>query len=220
LLCEGYSQLLGVDFNNPPYLWSTGETTQSIIIAEPGLYWINSGAGDCFTSDSVYLTSAPTPEIDLGPDTLICKDDTLRLSAGDSTYRYLWSTHATTSSIVVSNPPQHVWVEAYLGTCMALDDKIIELDPCLCIYVPNAFSPNGDDSNDGFKVIHCPLDEYLINVYNRWGEKLYTSTDPDASWDGTYDGVQQPVGVYVYYIQAKEHEGWSKFLEGNVTLLR
>jgi gliding motility-associated-like protein len=87
--------------------------------------------------------------------------------------------------------------------------------------IPNGFSPNGDGTNDFFPVIHSSnLAEYHIAIYNRWGEKMFETTNKDQAWDGTYKGKEQELGVYVYYIEYKFESQKAEFTKGNVTLLR
>ncbi len=90
---------------------------------------------------------------------------------------------------------------------------------------PNAFTPgNGDNLgiNDVFKPVTQVgiifIDQF--DIYNRWGQKIYTSNDPQASWDGTVDGQPAPTDVYVYYIQYRRGDGSLIVTHGEVTLLR
>ena len=87
--------------------------------------------------------------------------------------------------------------------------------------VPSGFSPNGDGKNDYLHVLNvgvATLQEF--RVYNRWGEMVYQTSDiNDRGWDGTLNGKPQPVGTYVYYVEAT-CEGKSISLKGNVILLR
>ena len=92
------------------------------------------------------------------------------------------------------------------------------------VNVPNAFTPNGDGINDVFQVVmsNAPF-ELVVNIFDRWGELIYTSTDPDDFWDGTYDGIPAQDGVYVYTVRYRSIADAgvvSKQLTGHVTLLR
>jgi gliding motility-associated-like protein len=87
------------------------------------------------------------------------------------------------------------------------------------IDMPNAFSPSG--ANKLFKPSKrgiATLKEFAI--YNRWGNKVYSSTNIDAGWDGTKDGTALPMGVYVYVIEAVTDSGKIFTKQGNVTLIR
>lgn len=91
-----------------------------------------------------------------------------------------------------------------------------------CIEVPNAFSPNGDGLNDKFYCIYtCPVKEYHIRIFNRWGEMVFESYDFRQPWTGTKGGLYLEQGVYVYLIEyAPESTGIIKSLKGNIHLLR
>ena len=218
-VCDGLGKYLSANISNPPYLWSTGATTATILVQEPGTYWLHVGSATCASSDTITLSVVPSPHIELGNDTMLCADDTMVVSTADMPYEFLWSNGETDLSVTVRNPPQIVTLMATLGSCTVIDKKEIGLDPCRCIYVPNAFSPNDDGYNDGFQIIHCPVQNYVMRIYNRWGEKVFETNDPDATWNGLHRGKDAPVGVYVYYIQCVA-EGMPIFREGNISLLR
>ncbi len=88
------------------------------------------------------------------------------------------------------------------------------------IFVPNAFSPNGDGRNDVFYVRGNAIDEMYMAVYNRWGEKVFETSDPNEGWNGTFKGKELPPDVFGYYLQLKCLNGEEYFKKGNVTLLK
>ncbi len=89
------------------------------------------------------------------------------------------------------------------------------------LLIPTAFSPNGDGANDVFRALNKNLVKYDLQVYNRWGEKIFETTDPVEGWDGVYDGIRQPLGVYVWQCSYQFSESQkSKTAKGNVTLMR
>lgn len=95
-------------------------------------------------------------------------------------------------------------------------DYIISSPPV----VPSAFSPNGSGENEIFYVLGGPFTEMELRIYNKWGELIFVSTSQAVGWDGTRDGVMQPVGVYVYTVHAVTPDGQAHYLEGDVTLVR
>lgn len=88
--------------------------------------------------------------------------------------------------------------------------------------VPNVFTPNGDGQNDEFRVVYRSLKKYSIVIFNRWGRKVYESTNPAEGWDGTVGGGMAPPGVYFYYIEAESYnkDEQIKPLKGPVHLIR
>ena len=86
--------------------------------------------------------------------------------------------------------------------------------------VPNAFSPNGDGKNECFRVKYFGLiSELQFAIYNRWGEKVFFTNNPNDCWDGTYKGAPCNPGNFVYYIKAKTTCGPVE-RKGNVLLIR
>ena len=88
------------------------------------------------------------------------------------------------------------------------------------LYCPNAFTPNGDGINDVWKVRSETVSSIEIHIYDQWGELLFTSTNIENGWDGTYKGTKEPVGVYVYYVDAVMNDGQNIKRKGTVTLLK
>lgn len=88
------------------------------------------------------------------------------------------------------------------------------------VFVPTAFSPNGDGENDQLFVRGNNLEEFSFVVYNRWGQKVFETTDKDFGWNGTFKNEFLPPGVYGYYLSAKCYNGQDYFKKGNVTLVR
>jgi gliding motility-associated-like protein len=90
------------------------------------------------------------------------------------------------------------------------------------VEIPNAFTPNGDGSNDAFRlaIIEGVVVLERLEVYNRWGQKVYESTDAAAEWDGRTDGKDAPSDVYVYKIRYRRGDGSLVLDSGEVTLLR
>ncbi|HQI70953.1 MAG TPA: gliding motility-associated C-terminal domain-containing protein, partial [Bacteroidales bacterium] len=88
------------------------------------------------------------------------------------------------------------------------------------IYVPNAFTPNGDGKNDVLFVRSKMLSEFNFLVYDRWGEKVFETQDIDKGWDGKFKGKACDPGVFVYYLDATCHNKLQYVKKANVTLIR
>ncbi|MCD6011266.1 MAG: gliding motility-associated C-terminal protein [Flavipsychrobacter sp.] len=87
--------------------------------------------------------------------------------------------------------------------------------------VPTAFTPNGDGINDVFCVTNLAWGRLVeLSVYNRWGQRVFTTTDNTKGWDGTFNGIQQDMGVYHYYITVEREDKTPVHHKGDVTLIR
>ncbi|MBV8254859.1 MAG: gliding motility-associated C-terminal domain-containing protein [Chitinophaga sp.] len=151
------------------------------------------------------------------------------VSVGDSTHFVAPSSGANGLSHTVTNlqPNQNVtiYVKAIgVGTCQnslltAVTDKTTNPNGNNC-YVPNLFSPNGDGINDIEYVYGTAIAQLEFRIYNQWGQLVFESRDQRQGWDGTMNGVKQPVGVYVYILKATMQDGTVVTKKGNVTLMR
>ncbi|MEL6804660.1 MAG: gliding motility-associated C-terminal domain-containing protein, partial [Bacteroidota bacterium] len=91
------------------------------------------------------------------------------------------------------------------------------------VYLPNAFSPNGDNRNDVLRVRSNFLDditEFDFMIFNRWGQEMYRSFDPFGQWDGTFEGETLEPDVYGYYLRLVCPTGEELIQQGNVTILK
>jgi len=87
------------------------------------------------------------------------------------------------------------------------------------LFIPNAFTPNGDGENDVL-FVRGELDEIFISIFNRWGEKIFESTDQSIGWDGTYKGNLVEPGVFVYHLTTKCGDTDEIFKKGNITVIQ
>ena len=88
------------------------------------------------------------------------------------------------------------------------------------MFVPNVFTPNNDGKNDLLYVYGNYIDKLDMRIFNQWGEQVMVINNRTTGWDGTYRGKPQPVGVYVYSLQATLADGRTVKLKGSITLMR
>ena len=89
------------------------------------------------------------------------------------------------------------------------------------LYAPNAFSPDGDGINDFFNISGQKIEDFQIEIYNRWGQMVYKSIDLSNGWDGTFNGKNLPTGTYVYKIKTREFGVNQNLIKsGSVALVR
>jgi gliding motility-associated-like protein len=112
-----------------------------------------------------------------------------------------------------------VKVRAENETCSFTDSLVVTISES-AISAPNAFTPNGDEINDEFRVSYKSIIEFQGVIFNRWGNKLFEWTDIQKGWDGTYKGKAVKEGPYFYVIRAKGSDGIVYNLKGDINLLR
>ena len=170
-----------------------------------------------------------------GPDT-ICTGQTTRLlataSGNASVYTYQWVPAASLSAGDVPDPiaePQETtdYIVTVMGDgqCPASASVTVFFMDTECaepyIFVPKAFTPNGDDNNDKFIVRGANIKEMHFIVWDRWGEKVYETKDILAlGWDGTYNGKESTPDSYAWYLEVTCGNGATYVNKGNVTLLK
>lgn len=116
----------------------------------------------------------------------------------------------------------------YYITLIAIDEKgcrdtvvkPINIEEEWWVYIPNAFTPDGDRSNNDFRASTIGIREFAIQIFNRWGEMVFEAKDPRFIWDGTYNGTYAQDGTYTYKVHFITNSGREKNLVGHVILLK
>lgn len=95
----------------------------------------------------------------------------------------------------------------------------VEIVPAMSIYIPNTFTPNGDGLNDTFGVAGEAIKDFRMQIFNRWGQLIFETSNANEKWDGTYAGQMVPMGVYVYKVSAGSPNGQKQIKEGNINVI-
>jgi len=179
---------------------------------------------DTIVSKQVQVNGLPV--VNLGPDTSLCTGsgsiilaDNINGSTPGASW--LWNTGATTPSITVSQYGLY-YATVNVNGCSNMDSVNVKNDCYLS--VPNAFTPNGDRSDDYFlprQLLSMGATEFTMNIYDRWGQLIFKTDNVNGrGWDGRFNNVKQPTGVYIYVIDVAFKNGVRQHYQGNVTLLR
>ena len=143
----------------------------------------------------------------------LCKDSTVILNKSsyaerrtkDNSTIYKWCTKARTPSIEVKKPGRYSLLEQY-GCTKKPVNYLVERKNCFCdFYVPNSFSPNGDNINDVFKpnlgCLDASIIQYELSIFNRWGNLVFQTNDVSTAWDGSYKNKQLSNDIYLWTIR-------------------
>ncbi|MFT4565195.1 MAG: hypothetical protein ACI9FN_000144 [Saprospiraceae bacterium] len=214
--------------------WSTGSNAvQSISVNSPGTYTVNYNAEFCPGESSIELTEADFDTAPSGEIEGICNSSQtsyVLTVTGNNIINREWSTGSNSTSIAVTEAGDYsVTLTGPCGDEVDVQISVSEEDISNCIIIetetclifPNVFIPRDrEDINKTFgPKIDCPVSNYELNIYNRWGEKIWNTTDVNTKWDGLLDGDSAPGGVYFWWARYGE-ESNPIVVEGDVTLLR
>lgn len=194
-------------------------------------------ANGCIDTASFTITEPNEVSINIAPDSAVMNlSEELQLSATsnyDPMAQYLWSPSVGLSCTTCPNPTVssltsmqyqvQVSVDINGNMCTAIDNVSVTVIPNYDLYIPNAFTPDGNGVNDYFELFgNKQAIQYLeVQIFNRIGEKIFESNDIFFKWDGKYKGVVQQPGVYVYTINTVFIDGHRKEIyKGGITLIR
>jgi gliding motility-associated-like protein len=183
------------------------------------------------SKDTVTVKVLPPIKAFAGRDTAVVVGQPLQLNASGGV-AYAWSPAIGLSATGTSNPVANysvasegvqykvlVFNEAGCADSIYINVKVFDTKPL--IFVPTAFTPNGDGKNDKVRPIAAGMVriEYF-NIYNRWGHLVFSTQIDGHGWDGTIGGQRQDTGVFIWTAKATDYKGKPYFQKGTVALIR
>jgi len=183
-------------------------------------------------TDSVYINVIPPAKAAFNsyPDSPLVRETVTFVNQSLNASSYLWEFGNKDTSRQVSPDYKYYETGKYNVALIAYG-----LDHCpndtafgfvnvvnflVTIYIPNAFTPNGDATNNIFDIQGVGIKSYSYNIYNRWGEHIFEATTGHTGWDGTFKNQDVPDGVYIYQVDVIDIKGKHHYESGNVTLMR
>lgn len=236
--CDGKSATIHSPFEATEYLWSDNSTEPSILVNEIGWYSLLASS-DCFTFyDSIFIDDfLVEKEVDLGNGQQIMLGDSVLLLPAFNREsipgQIKWMENGTAISCADC---KELWVSPNTSTrysieviddsgCILSDHIDIEVDQQKNVYVPNAFSPNGDGVNETlFISASVPGTVLAFEVYDRWGNLVYSRnnyliSDTDIFWDGSFNGETLGIGNYIWRAELDFIDGYKQSYSGQVMIM-
>jgi len=211
--------------------WSNISLTKSTKnFSDSGSYTVSLiiyNAQGCVSDTSTKAISVqPYPVVELGATRMVLENGQLNIKpvyVYGHGLQYLWTPNtylnSDTAAIPISAPLADITYTLSLtglGNCTVTDNVLVKV--LLAPVVPNAFSPNGDGINDTWKIQY--LDSYpgaTIEIFNRYGQKVFNSIGYNSEWDGNFNGSPLPIGTYYYIINPKNGRA---AINGSVTIIK
>lgn len=231
-ICEGGSITLQTDTLYDTYLWSTGETSPTITMTQPGAYTVSVTQQGC-GGNSNAVTASIKP---LLPFQILPRDTSFN-AGGSVTFRttidlnipeienYYWEPNTEISCTTCENPiaspttDRFYYLYVEQDGCLSVDSAFVDITFPNSYAIPSAFSPNNDGKNDRFYIIKQSGVKVLeFKVFNRWGELVHDN--PNFAWDGYYKDQLQDMEVFTYFFKLELSDGTQEIAKGNVTLVR
>jgi gliding motility-associated-like protein len=234
-LCAGDSaQLIGTGATN--YTWAPSAYVNTTLGNSVWAYpqgvttytVIGTDASGCTGSATTILSTIPPIDIAVSKSNdILCglKTTTLQAYGAD---QYSWTPagllNDASSDHPIATPTQTTtfYVTGNVGGCYDTDSITVQFYSAYAEFtmVPNAFTPNGDGLNDCLRPIHnVQPREFYFTIYNRWGQKVFESKDPQACWDGLFNGEEAPSDTYYYFLKSNSVCG-DNFVKGDIILIR
>jgi gliding motility-associated-like protein len=222
-VCSGSNLLL-----NPGafarYQWQDGSTQNTFNAFANGAYFVQVwDANNCTSIDTMrIMAQLPLPASFLNATDSLCQYEKLTLQPNGVYKTYLWSTGSSQPSISVDKPGSYTLKVTNNNDCAGADTIRVIQESCMeGVYIPNAFSPDNDGLNDVFRpMVFGNVIHYEFSVFNRFGERIFTTQQPMQGWDGTWKGAVQPANTYAWMCSYQLEGGTAKVEKGMVSLVR
>ena len=167
----------------------------------------------------------PLPIANLSPaESFIYEGETIKLEVGDYAMYHWYNAEGldldTLSTLTVSDSGTfYVWVTDVNGCEDMSNVAVVNTQPRTNLFIPNTFTPNGDDHNELFLILGNNFKTFNIQIFNRWGELMFISESSDKSWDGTFDNKKVQEGAYYYNVKVLGNDNIIVELSGTVSII-
>lgn len=203
--------------------------------SEAGNYAIRfSSSEGCDSIVNLTLVVNPLPVIDAVSDkTSSLSNEPIQLNViTTETLSYNWTPANLISNASLQNPTVFITAPTWFVVtginettqCRATDSVFVNIEYLPCskenIYIPDAFTPNNDNVNDKFYIRTTILKSLHLEIYDRWGHKVFETDNITDGWDGYYKGQPAPMDAYGYYLKGECLQGDKISLKGNLTLIK
>jgi gliding motility-associated-like protein len=225
VLCTGESLVLESPEGPYNYLWNGQPGGSSMMVYTGGTYEVEVSNACGNETDGITVTEQAVPQVDLGADQVLQPGEMIQLDGGPDHDQYTWQDGAPgqyyeVSSATVEEGVGVYWVEVWDGPCKNSDTIQVEV---FRVKVPNVITPNGDGANDTFRPMEgswSGITRHHMEIYNRWGEKVWESDDFESGWDGKLNGSLVAEGTYFWLLDVfYGPDDIKKTFKGTVTLL-
>ena len=200
-ICEGTNIQLDAG-KYISYSWQDGFNAEFYNLSAPGKYWVSVTDNNyCKGSDTINILALnATPSNFLKSSDSLCDYDQLVLIPTGNYSLYNWSTGEMQPFITVANAGIYFLTVTDFNGCVGTDTTTVVQKECMNgVYIPSAFTPNGDGKNDIFKAkAFGKIISFRFNIYNRFGELVFSTGDPSKGWDGTIQQQPQNIGTYIW----------------------
>nr|WP_293834341.1 gliding motility-associated C-terminal domain-containing protein [uncultured Arsenicibacter sp.] len=186
------------------FQWSNGTAGAILRPVSSGTYVVTASQNGCSVTDAVVVRVKPVPQFSFTKEAAICVGDgqsTTLLVRGTPDLTYSWpDVGSSLSAITVNRSGSYSLIVTNTDNCVVRDFANVR-DLCEArVFIPEAFTPNGDSQNDVLQVFSAYTTDFELKIFNRWGEIVFMTTNPAEPWDGLYKGVSYPPQVYAYVV--------------------
>ncbi len=193
-ICTGNTLFLNPGPGYLYYKWHDNSTFQVYGAKLTGIYSVKvTNINNCTGTDSIQVTVSDFPYVFLGTDSFICTPITLH--AGEGFESYLWQDGSNNSTFTTEEPG--TYSVQITNICGITSDTVTYINCIMpAVWLPNAFTPNYDNTNDVFMATGVNIESFKMTIFNKWGQRVFYTESMNIGWDGTHDKKECADGIY------------------------
>lgn len=221
--CDTNTTLLNARKGYKTYKWQDNSTDSVFMATHSGIYYVTvKDFCNNESTDTIKIETFTIPMNFIKHDTTTCLNHSIYIEPNTNYRNYLWSTGEITKQLTIKFPGIYYLQVTDSNGCTAKEFIQVKSKPCLTIvYFPNSFTPNNDGKNDLFKAgVYGTLKQYRLIVYNRFGQKIFETTDPGIGWNGFFIGKKQNQDTYTWMANYQLEGKLPEQQTGTVLLIR
>lgn len=200
------------------YAWSNGASSQQIAATEEGVYTVTASNKCAVLSATQRVLLASLLEIDPLTEINVCEGESIELSIPEVAENVTWFAGNNERQLSVNQAGIYIATITDSNGCKFIDSVQIFSACAVRVFTPNVFTPNGDALNDEFCIEYENVRSVNVQIYNRWGARVFESDDKTLCWDGKTSGTSVHEGVYYYLIEGEGTDDEPFSFRGSLTL--
>lgn len=225
VLCKEKTIILNPYKGAFSYLWQDSSSQSNYSVSNPGLYWVEvKDSTGCIKRDSISITAS---------DLYLTLPNELTLTLPNNITIYpqtngnvTWISDPTLSCMfcqnVIASPKDNIvyYLNSTKKNCEVKGKIKVNVFKNFYLYIPNTFTPNHDNKNDLFRVLTNYSGFFQMEIFNRYGQRLFITNSQNEGWNGRYNGLEQKIDNYIYLIKYENENGKIVSNNGSFVLIR
>ncbi|MCX6351680.1 MAG: gliding motility-associated C-terminal domain-containing protein [Bacteroidetes bacterium] len=223
VLCGVNNLMINITDKGYRYLWNTGNVSPTLNITKSGKYWLMADNKGCVQSDTINIKFNNLPKYSRFNYEICEADSNPIFIKRDQNLSGFWLPEMNSNiEKKINKAGVYFYKIIAAGNCTFIDSVVVDKVCNYPIYIPNCFTPNGDNLNDTFSpnISLSNIESYYFSIFNLWGQNVFSTNKPQQGWDGVYEGFKVQDGNYLWLLRYKLKGNSEEYRKGYLQIIR